>query len=66
MKLAIYGFVLFLVIAILLPRALSGGRHQVTSAVLRKNETLDTPGDNQVLQTKAREQDQTQRQEILG
>ena len=63
MKLAIYGFGLFLFIAFLLPRALPGGRHQVTSAVLKKNETLDTPGDNQVLQTKGREQDQTQRQE---
>jgi thiol-disulfide isomerase/thioredoxin len=63
MKLVIYQFWLFLFIAVLLPRALPGGQHKVTSAVLRRNETLDTHGDNLVLQTKAQEQDQTQRQE---
>ena len=62
MKLAIYRFGLFLFIAVLLPRALPGGRHEMTSAVLRRNERLNTDGDNPVLQTKAEEQDQTQRQ----
>jgi thiol-disulfide isomerase/thioredoxin len=62
MKLAIYRFGLFLFIAVLLPRTLPGERHGVTNAVLRRNEPLDTHGDNQVLQTKSQEQDQTQRQ----
>jgi thiol-disulfide isomerase/thioredoxin len=61
MKLAIYRFGLFFFIAVLLPRALPGGRHQVTSAVLGRNEPLNIDGDNLVLQTEA--QDQTQPQE---
>jgi thiol-disulfide isomerase/thioredoxin len=63
MTMAIYRFGLFLFIAVFLPRALPGGRHQVTSMVLRTNETLHTHDDNQVPQTRAPEQDQTQRQE---
>ena len=61
MKLPIYRFGLFLFIAVLLARALPfGGRHEVTSAVLIRNETLDIRGDNLALQTKAEEQDQPQ------
>ncbi len=66
MKLAVCRFGLFFFIAVLLPSALPGGRHQVTSAVLRWNEPLSADGDNQVLQTKAQEQDQTQPQEQQG
>jgi thiol-disulfide isomerase/thioredoxin len=62
MKLAIYRLGLFLFIAVLLPRVLPGGRQEVTSAVLRRNETLDIHGDNPVLQTMAQEQDQAQSQ----
>ena len=60
MKLAIYRFGLFLFIAVLLPRASPGGRHEATGAVLTRNETLDIRGDNLALQTKAEEQDQPQ------
>src|ERR1700730_14771641 len=42
MKLAIYRFGLFLFIAVLLPRTLPGGPHDVTSAVLRRKEPLST------------------------
>ena len=60
MKLAIYRFGLFLFIAVLIPRALPGGRQEVTSAGLRRNETLDTHGDNPVPQPKTQEQSPTQ------
>jgi thiol-disulfide isomerase/thioredoxin len=63
MKLAIYRFGLFLFITVLLPGALPGGPHDVTSAVLRRNEPLTADSDNQVPQAKSQEQDQAQRQE---
>ena len=62
MKLPIYRFDLLLFIAVLLPRAVPGGRHEVARAVLIRNEFLSTHGDNLVVQT-AQEQDQTQQQE---
>jgi hypothetical protein len=62
MKLTIYRFGLVLSIVVLLPRAVPGGRQEVTSTVLRRNEPLSTDGDNLVVQIKAQEQDQTQGQ----
>jgi hypothetical protein len=61
MKLAIYRFGLFLFIAVLLPRALPGGLHEMTSAVLRRSEPLRADGDNPVPQN--HEQDQKPRQD---
>src|ERR1700693_1199420 len=60
MKPAIYRFCLFLFIAVSLSRALPGGRHEVTSPALKRNEPLSTDGNNP---TKAQKQVQTQLQE---
>jgi thiol-disulfide isomerase/thioredoxin len=62
MKLPIYRFGLVLFMAVLLPRVMQGGRHEMTSAVSRRNELLSADRDTSVFQTETQEQDQTQRQ----
>jgi len=54
MRLAIYRFRLFLFIAVLLPRVMPAGQHEM------KRAALTTDGDHAVLQTKTQEQTQTQ------
>src|ERR1700732_4948265 len=54
MKLVIYRFGLFLFIAVLFPRAVPCGEHEM------KRAAWSTPGDNSVLQAKTQEQNQTQ------
>jgi thiol-disulfide isomerase/thioredoxin len=54
MKLVIYRFGLFLFIAVLFPRAVPCGQHEMKTAA------WSTPGDNAVLQAKTQEQNETQ------
>jgi thiol-disulfide isomerase/thioredoxin len=65
MKLANYKFWLVLLIAVLLPPVLPGGRHTVIGAALRRNYPLND-GNNPILQTKAQDQNQTQAPEQPG
>ena len=60
---ATYRFGLFLFFAVLSPRALPGGRHELRSMVLGRNETPETQAHNEILQTGSQEQDHTQPQE---